>query len=208
MKKCKSCQSLIDNKAKKCPKCQTDQRNWFAKHPVITVILALILIGMMSGGSKNNQAQKVGSTQNGQPTVKTDTSKTEQKFKLGEQIKLGNVLLTVNKAESSQGGQYIKPSEGNKYFNINLTIENQGSTQQAITTLGQMFIIDGDGNQYQVAVTNKVMENPNNSLDGSIIAKAKKTGWVGFEVPKTSKNLTFRYNASMWSDKAVVVDLE
>ncbi len=54
MKKCKSCQSLIDDKAKKCPKCHSDQRNWFVKHPVITAILAIVLISMISSGGNKD----------------------------------------------------------------------------------------------------------------------------------------------------------
>lgn len=58
MKKCKDCQKEIDEKAKKCPFCQTDQRNWFAKHPILTGILALVVIvivfGVAGSGNKNN----------------------------------------------------------------------------------------------------------------------------------------------------------
>ena len=53
MKKCKSCQMEIDQKASKCPHCQADQRNWFAKHPILTVILALIIIGILSPKDKS-----------------------------------------------------------------------------------------------------------------------------------------------------------
>ena len=54
MKKCKSCQTEIDDKAKKCPHCQTDQRNWFAKHPILTVVIVLIVIGIFgSSGGKS-----------------------------------------------------------------------------------------------------------------------------------------------------------
>jgi len=101
-----------------------------------------------------------------------------------------------------------KPSEGNEWINLNMTIENTGSKQEYVTTLGQMYIVDKDGNQYQIAVTNKAMENINNSLDGTVVAKSKKTGWVGFEVPTTATGLTFRYNASFWNDKAILVELQ
>lgn len=47
-KKCKHCQSEIDEKATKCPHCQSDLRNWFQKHPILTVILVFVLIGMYS----------------------------------------------------------------------------------------------------------------------------------------------------------------
>lgn len=61
MKKCKSCKMEIDSKATKCPHCQTDQRGWFRKHPVITVILLLIVVGIIaSSGNK-------GDTSNSQP---------------------------------------------------------------------------------------------------------------------------------------------
>jgi len=42
----------------------------------------------------------------------------------------------------------------------------------------------------------------------STVAKAKKTGWVGFEVSKTATGPTFRYNASFWIDKAILVELQ
>ena len=50
----------IDEKAKKCPYCQTDQRGWFSRHPILTVLLILffspfILISMISNASQNNK---------------------------------------------------------------------------------------------------------------------------------------------------------
>jgi hypothetical protein len=62
-KQCKTCKSEIDPKATKCPKCGSDQRGWFRRHPILTVILALILIGIIGsmagsgkGGSKTSQS--------------------------------------------------------------------------------------------------------------------------------------------------------
>jgi hypothetical protein len=66
MKKCKSCQTEIDQKAIKCPHCKTDQRGWFRRHPILTAILGLLLvfiiIGAMSGGSKNSNNTTTNST--------------------------------------------------------------------------------------------------------------------------------------------------
>ena len=77
-KKCKSCQTEIDNKAKKCPHCQTDQRGWFRRHPILTGVLGLfaffIIVGAIgSSGSKNttpesNTAPNANNT-NSQPTA-------------------------------------------------------------------------------------------------------------------------------------------
>lgn len=52
MKKCKWCQTEIEDKCKVCPQCGKDLRNWFAKHPVWSVIIGLIVIGMVANAGK------------------------------------------------------------------------------------------------------------------------------------------------------------
>ena len=210
MKKCKSCQQEIDSKASKCPHCQTDQRSWFMRHKILTGILGIIgffiLIAIIASASGGNDSTKVGENDGGNPTQKQEESK-DAVYKVGDQIKLDNAIITVNKVEYSQGGQYTKPTEGNEWVNLNVTIENTSSSQQYVTTLGQMFVRDSESNSYQIAVTNKALENPELGLDGAIIAKSKKTGWVGFEIKKGSTGLQFQYNASMWGSKNILVDL-
>jgi len=179
------------------PKKKFYKKWWFW---VLVVIVFFIIIG-----SSGNKPEKVGQTNTGDQTTKTTN---DQTFKVGDQIKMGESILTINKVEYSQGGQFSKPTEGNEWINLNITIENTGSSQQYVTTLGQMFIRDGDKNSYQVSVTNKAMENPTLGLDGAIIAKSKRTGWVGFEIPKTSKGLQFQYNESMFGGSGnILVDL-
>ena len=167
-------------------------------------LVVLIVIGVLSG--KGSDSQKVGSNDTTSNTQ--DQKQEEQIYKVGDKIQMGDVILTVNKVETSLSGQYTKPSEGNKWVDLNLTIENTGKDQEYITTLGQMFIIDSNNNQYQVAVTGKRLQNSGSmGLDGAIVAGAKKTEWVGFEVPKTSTGLKLQYNASFFSNKKILVDL-
>ncbi len=104
MKKCKSCQTEIDSKAKKCPHCQSDQRNWFARHPVITGILALIIVfgvigGLANSNSSNNSTQSAsGSTsthsnaQAAQPTTAPAVRKV-----IGTAVTLGAGTFTGGK---------------------------------------------------------------------------------------------------------------
>lgn len=172
-------------------------------------LLIIIVLGVI--GSMGEDSKKVGSNSDSTATQTSTTGNnqpTQEMYKVGDKVQMGDVILTVNKVETSQGGQYTKPSSGNEWIELNLTIENTGSNQEYITTLGQMFVTDKDNNQYQTTVTSKRMENPGSlGLDGALIAKAKKTDWVGFEVPKTATGLKFQYNASFWSNKSIVVDL-
>jgi hypothetical protein len=165
-------------------------------------VLGLILLFIIIGAS-GDSSKKVGTNEDGTAAP----VKTESVYKVGDQVQLKNSVITVNSVEFSQGGQFTKPNEGNEWINLNITIQNNSSSQQYVTTLGQMFVRDASGNSYQVAVTNKTMENINSSLDGAVIANSKRTGWVGFEIPKGSTGLQFQYNGSMWGGGTIIVDL-
>lgn len=45
MRKCKACSAEIEGKAWKCQECGTDQRQWAARHPFLTVLFGLFLLG-------------------------------------------------------------------------------------------------------------------------------------------------------------------
>jgi len=151
-------------------------------------------------GSNTDTTNTKTTTENSQPS--------QEMYKVGDKVQMGDIILTVNKVETATAGQFTKPSERNHWVDVNMTLENTGSNQEYITTMGQMFVIDSDNNQYQVAVTGKRMQNAGSlGLDGALVAKAKKTDWVGFEVPTTAKGLKLQYNASFYSNKNILVDL-
>lgn len=212
-KKCPKCNEEIQLSAKVCKHCQADLRNWFVKHKVLTGILVLFAVVIFNSNSYKNEKlreaqeniEKAG--QQAREASSSISNKDEGIKKVGESVKIGGAIITVNKVETSNGGQYSKPQAGNQWINLNITIENTESSQQYVTTMGQMFLKDGDGNSYQVAVTDKAMESVNNHLDGAIIANSKRTGWVGFEVKKGVTNLQFQYNGSLWGGNNITVAL-
>jgi len=71
-KKCPHCQKEIDVKAKKCPHCQSDLRSWFSKHPILTVLLVLFIIGIVASAGGNKKSSST--------TNKTDNQTTAQKI--------------------------------------------------------------------------------------------------------------------------------
>jgi hypothetical protein len=171
------------------------------------VLLVLVFFVIIGASGSSQQAQKVGQNPTNNNQLASTSGNSQQAYKIGDQVKLGNTIVTVNSIEPSAGGQYIKPQEGNEWINLNITIENTSSEQQYVTTLGQMFLVDKDGNSYQVTVTDKTMSNASSGLDGSIVAKTKRTGWVGFEVKKSATGLKFQYNGSMFGGGNVTVEL-
>jgi D-alanyl-D-alanine carboxypeptidase len=48
-KKCKRCYRDIDSKAKKCPHCQADQRNWLGRHRILASLAVLLVLVSVLG---------------------------------------------------------------------------------------------------------------------------------------------------------------
>jgi hypothetical protein len=178
------------------PKKKLYKKWWF--WGIVVVVLFII------GSASNSTPQKVG----GAGSSATATSATvAQTFKVGDQVKMGDSTLTVNKVSVTQGGEFLKPDAGDEFVNLNITIQNTSNTSQYVTTLGQMFIKDAGGNSYQVTTTDVTEQNMSNDLDGTVIANSKRTGWVGFAVPAGDKGLTFQYQASEFGGNTITVDL-
>src|SRR3989338_3448367 len=87
-----------------------EKKNWFAKHKVLTVILAFIVIGVIAsaasgGGNTNNNSADGGSSNNssGVKTYKFDERADKQKKDVevmpGETATVGGVTMTVSNVE-------------------------------------------------------------------------------------------------------------
>ncbi len=189
---------------------EVKQKKPFYKKWWVWVVGVFVLLMIVGSTADESVTTKVGENHAVEvPQAETGSTGTAQSdvYAVGDKIQMKKSIISVNEVVFSQGGQFTQPQPGNKWLNLSVTIENAGSSQQFVTTLGQMFVRDGEGNSYQVAVTDKVMESPNNSLDGAIIANSKRTGWVGFEVPEDVTGLQFQYNGSMWGGGVVLVNL-
>jgi len=143
MKKCKSCQSEIDSKAKKCPHCQSDQRSWFGRHPILTVILGLfilfIVIGIAGGSSNKTSTKKSSESGSGstEQSVKEEVKPTEDPnphfsdgtYEVGKEIQPG----TYRTRKASSGCYYARLSGfGNAIGDI---VTNENTDAPTIVTV-------------------------------------------------------------------------
>src|SRR5688572_29680796 len=91
MKKCKACQKEIDVKASKCPYCQSDQRNWFIRHPIWTTLIVFLVIGLV--GSASDRKSNAKTT----PSIKTTETM--------------NVVTEAEKQENNKPKQWATVTE-------------------------------------------------------------------------------------------------
>ena len=164
MKKCKSCQKEIDSKAKKCPYCQTDQRNWFVRHPILSVLLILIAFGLIAsiGGNKNSNTATTSNNSQTEnkavPEVKptpiivdaTTIVGEYDKNKLAAQDKYtGKIIQTTAVIKNISGGElgdyYLSLMPTNDEYYFGTTIQCFFKDKSVLTPLtnGQSVTVAG-----------------------------------------------------------------
>lgn len=162
MKKCKSCHAEIPAKATKCSKCGTDQRNWFRRHPILTGILVLVVIGIIgsaSGGSKSNQTStNTGNSQTAQQEVKQEPTVVDATTLVGEfdknklsanekyKDKLVQTTGYIKNISNDVTGSYylsLNPNNDQYYFGTTITCYFQQKDELTSLANGQSVTVQG-----------------------------------------------------------------
>ena len=189
MKKCKYCQSNIDVKAKVCPNCHKKQGNFFQKHPILTVFLVLILIGIITNTSGEGEPKKTGESKN-----------TEVTYKIGDTIAFKEYEVTVENVTTTNqvGGEYFKstPASGGIYVCVDIMYKN--ITDEPISGFDDPTIklVDSKGTKYSNDISASAYYATEKDTDRKILSDLNPgisvTDNYVFEVSEES------YNNSSW----------
>lgn len=198
MKVCKDCGTELSSKAKMCPKCGLDQRNFYSKHKVLMIIFAIICIGAvgtaLSGNTENSNTVQTGGT--------VAEQKTE--YNQGEEAILGDGAIIVTKVEKSKGKNYDKPATGKEYVIVHVTIENKGKDKLSYNPY-DFKMQNSQGQQESITFTTVDQDTALHS--GELIAGGKISGTITFEEPIGDTGLILIYSDNIWSSKELKIRL-
>ena len=165
---------------------------------ILSIIITGILISSVFVGCGNEKPQKVDA----QKQEQKQENKTET-FKIGDTVKTKNFNITVNKVDTSNGGDFIKPKDGKEFLKVDITVENISDQSQSVSSVMMFKVVDKDGRSYDQAFT----ENQNGQLDGEVGAGRKMTGEYIVEMPKGATGLQLEFDSSLLTGGQVIVDL-
>lgn len=114
-------------------------------------------------------------------------------FAIGETASIDGYEIRVNSVEYSSGGEWMKPSEGNEYVIVNITITNNTSDKQSFNPLDYTLNVDGVSSTMGFTLTDVVETLSSGDLD----VGASVTGNVVGEAPPGTK-LKLRYEGNFF----------
>lgn len=169
------------------------------KKGLVVLLSAMVISGALAGCGSDTpkKVEDQNQKQEQQQESKVET------FKVGDTIQTKDFKITVNKVETSEGGEFVKPKDGNEFIKADITIENTSKEEQNVSSMIMFKVVDKDGRSYNQAI----VEDQNGQLDGKVAPGRKMTGEYVVEVPKGATGLQLEFDSSLLTSGQVIVDL-
>lgn len=142
LKSCKECNEEISSSTKKCPKCGKDQRNFFMKHKALTIIGAIVIIGVLGSVFGGNDNADVSAGNNTISEANVGDVITTDKYE---------IVITDIQERNSVGNEYFKSSasEGGKYVVVSWRYKNISNEPISSFSTPTVVLVDGNGVTYK-----------------------------------------------------------
>lgn len=180
-----------------------DNKNWFARHKVLTVILVLIVLGAIgsAAGGGNKTGNSSNSSNQSANTAQSDNK--PQMAKVGEAARDGKFEFTVKSVECGKASvgtnQYLTKTAQGQYCLLNVAVKNIGNEAQSLFS-GNQYLLNASGQKYSADDTATLYAapngsswyndiNPGNSVEGAIV----------FDLPKDQTPATAELHDSSLS---------
>lgn len=177
--------------------------SWFGRHKVLTVIGALIVVGIIAsaagGGSKTNS----GNPSNNGEAKKTESKKADTLAKIGETARDGKFEFTVASVECGKASvgtnEYLTKQAQGQFCLANVTVKNIGSEAQTFDSSSQ-YLYDAANAKFSADGTASLYANPQGSTFLNQINPGNSvTGIIVFDLPKDKTPVTAELHDSPFS---------
>lgn len=191
---------------------------------VIIAVIVIGVIGAAAGGndddkvkdvtSENSVENKENKTDESKEQVPENDGKKEEEtseeqeekteFYLGETAEQKGIQITLASVTESQGGEYVKPDDGNIFLIFEFEIANNSEKDINISSIMnfEAYCDDYSLNQDIIGLQAPEVEGKN-QLDGSVAAGKKMNGIIAYQVPSGYKSMEINVSPDFWSSKDI-----
>lgn len=167
---------------------------------IVSIIFGIGIIAACTGGGTvdSNKAEKVSDSTSAEETEKPETDKI---FKINEDIKLNDTILTINKIEKTSGSEYER-KEGIEYIIVSVKLKNAGKERIDYNPF-DFKLENSKGN----IKDNTYISNVQLFESGQLAPNGEVSGRIVFEAPVGDPKLTLEYQPNWLEDQVIKVGL-
>ena len=207
LKTCKHCGAEIAATAKTCPQCGGKNKAPIYKRPWFVVLVVLIIIGIIAGGSgskKNQDTHKVGEVTNNTSSQETTNNTSEDEptvekktsYVVGDILQDGDIkIVYIASGNYVEDNQFLQPGENNQYVFLKFAFINEGKTDKSVS----FYNFDAYADGYAC----DMHYSSDEALSATLSAGRATSGTIVFEVPKNAQDIEVEYSPNAFSSKKV-----
>lgn len=171
-KKCPQCHTEIPFGAKRCPNCQSDIRNWFFRHPLISLLLFGILASIIMASVSSDSPQPSPQAQTSDNASSTPVAQTASE---GKKVSVGEQGFLRDRKDAKEDVLVATTKETfDQFIKAAVAGDNYGAAQIVIS--GGAFYVPG--NTKVLVIDMETGSRKVRILEGE---QAGVAGWVPYE---------------------------
>lgn len=165
------------------------------RRAMATAVIVASAVAVMGSGSSNT-ATKVDAGSSGQ-------SSSSSSFKVGDQVKLGDFVVTVNSVKDPFTSTNSLDKPKGRYVAADVTVTNNGSKTQTVSSMVCFTFNDSTGQGYNMALVVGAPKAP----DGEIAPGQSIRGTIVIDVPTTATGLQMKFKCDLFSSGSATINL-
>ena len=197
------------------PAPELQRKRWFARHKILTGLLALVLVGGIA--SALNGGGDKGSTSTTSPVAASADAPSAQaeeqpkeeapsEAKVGQKVRDGQFEFTVTKVKSgvkSVGDEYVNQKAQGQYVLVSITVSNIGDKAQLLADSSQKAR-DAKGREFSTDTAAAIYMKDNEVFLNEINPGYSVKGTLVFDMPKGTEPASIELHDSPFSDGVTV----
>lgn len=167
------------------------------------VALTSLFVGglLLAGCGETEQPEKVGEDTTTENTEQVQKEEAKTEFNVGEQIKLGDTILTVIKVDKSAGSEWDKPQSGNEFIIVHVKVENAGDGNISYNPFDYKL---KNSNGQITDQTFTTIDNDTSLSSGQLAPGGVVEGTIPFEAPVGDAGIQLIYQPNIFNDSKII----
>ncbi|MCZ4563372.1 DUF4352 domain-containing protein [Rhodococcus sp. IEGM 1401] len=166
------------------PPAPEQKKSWFARHKILTVILAIVVLGVLirliGGGSSESPTAPAPAGSSASEEAAPAAPAEPAQPGIGVAVRDGKfefIVTAVAPPVTTVGSEYLTQTAQGEYVQVTMTVRNIGDRAQSLDASSQK-LLDADGKQYSVdSLATAYLDegigyeqiNPGNALDTTVV---------------------------------------
>lgn len=171
---------------------------------LIVVVVAIGVIGAATGNKK--PTTETGNGGNNSSSTSSVAPEKKGTFGVGETAEFKTVKITADKMEESTGAQYFEAPEGKIFVGVHFTVENISDEDMTVSSLLLFDTYLGDV-KLDISLQ-ALMSFEEGTLDGTVAAGKKLSGWYAVEVPSDWSQIELHAKDPAFSGKKAIFEIK